>query len=167
MQIAMTRSLRYLLLGFCVLGGTLSAVSLHDHYSTAASEYCDLNATFNCDLVNRSTYSSMFGVPVALIGILGYVLLFALSLRTGRRVAVVRLAAAVIGLAFALYLAYIEAYILAMWCLLCLGSLAAISAITLLSGAGVHQAWKLAVATPQAPVVRAGSGDSVGTQKNF
>lgn len=167
MQIAMTRSLRYLLLGFCVLGGSLSAVSLHDHYSTAASEYCDLNATFNCDLVNRSTYASVSGVPVALIGILGYVLLFALSLRTGRRVAVVRFVAALIGLAFALYLAYVEAHILAMWCLLCLGSLAAISAITLLSGAGLHQAWKIAPALPQAQVIRAGDADRVGTQKNF
>lgn len=163
----MTRSIRYLLLGFCVLGGTLSAVSLHDHYSAAASEYCDLNATFNCDLVNRSTYASVSGVPVALIGILGYLLLFTLSLRTGRRVAVVRLAAALIGLAFALYLAYVEAHILAVWCLLCLGSLAAISAITLLSGVGVHQAWRLAVATPQAQVVRAGGADRVGTQKDF
>jgi vitamin-K-epoxide reductase (warfarin-sensitive) len=149
MQVAMRSAVRYLLLGCCLLGGILSAVSLHNHYSTAATEYCDLNATFNCDLVNRSVYARVFSVPVALIGILGYLLLFALSLRNGWRVAVLRLAAAVIGLAFALYLAYVEAYILAMWCLLCIGSMAAISAITLLSGVELRQAWRLAAAAPQ------------------
>jgi vitamin-K-epoxide reductase (warfarin-sensitive) len=159
----MTRSVRYLLLGFCLAGGMLSAVSLHNHYSTSPTEYCDLNATFNCDLVNRSTYARMFGLPVALIGIFGYVLLFALSLRTGRRVAILRFAAALIGLAFAIYLAYVEAYILAMWCVLCLGSLAAISAIVLLSGVGLGQAWSFDRATPQKPAVRADSSDRTGT----
>ena len=33
----------------------------------------------NCDLVNRSTYSTVFGIPVALIGIMGYVTLLALA----------------------------------------------------------------------------------------
>ncbi len=159
----MRPTVRYLLLGCCLLGGTLSAVSLHNHYSTAATEYCDLSATFNCDLVNRSIYARMFGVPVALIGILGYVLLFALSLRTGRRVAVLRFTAAFIGLGFALYLAYVEAYILAMWCLLCIGSMAAISAITLLAGIGVRQAWLLTATTSQANVVRPEQTDRAGT----
>jgi hypothetical protein len=45
-----------------------------------------------------------------------------------------RFAASIIGLAFALHLAYVEAYILAGWCRLGMGSLAAISAITLLAG---------------------------------
>ena len=132
---------RSLLFACCLLGGVLSAVSLHSHYSTSATEYCDLNTTFNCDLVNRSTYSEFLGVPVALIGMLGYILLFALSARRGKWVAVMRLVAALIGLGFALYLAYVEAHILAVWCLLCLGSLAAIAAITMLSAVSLRQGW--------------------------
>lgn len=130
----------YLLLGCCLLGGILSAVSLHNHYSTSATEYCDLSDTFNCDFVNRSSYARLFGVPVALIGLFGYLFLFALSLSTGRLVSAARFVASLIGLAFALYLAYVEAYILAAWCLLCIGSLAAISAIALLAGLGLHHA---------------------------
>jgi len=133
--------LRSLLFACCLVGGVLSAVSLYSHYSTSATEYCDLNTTFNCDLVNRSTYSEFLGVPVALIGMLGYVLLFGLSARRGNWVAAMRLVAALIGLGFALYLAYVEAYVLVVWCLLCLGSLAAIAAITLLSALGLRQAW--------------------------
>jgi len=44
------------------------------------------------------------------------------------------LMAAAPGLAFALYLTYIEAYVLTTWCILCLTSLALIAAITALSG---------------------------------
>jgi uncharacterized membrane protein len=43
------------------------------------------------------------------------------------------LGAAILGLAFALYLTYIEAYELMTWCILCLASLAMISLITLLA----------------------------------
>ena len=163
----MTRKIRYLVLGCCLLGGVLSALSLHNHYSTSATEYCDLSATFNCDLVNRSAYARVFDVPVALLGLLGYLLLFALSLRPGRALAVIRFVAAFIGLSFALYLAYIEAYILAVWCLLCIGSLAAISAITLVSGIGVRQAWTPAAAAPQAREVRPELPNRVGTQEYF
>ena len=125
---------RFLVLALCIFGAGLSALSLRNHYSTSATDYCDLSQTFNCDLVNRSTYSAVHGVPVALVGFLGYLLLFVLSWRTTRRTASFRFVASLIGLAFALYLAYIEAYVLAVWCLLCIGSMISIFGITLLTG---------------------------------
>lgn len=131
--------LRYLLLGCCVLGGMLSAVSLHNHYSASATDYCDLNATFNCDFVNRSSFSQFHGVPVAFVGLLGYIALFALSVKAGRWATIFRFAAAIAGLGFALHLAYVEAYVLAVWCLLCIGSLAMISTITMLAGIALWQ----------------------------
>jgi vitamin-K-epoxide reductase (warfarin-sensitive) len=140
----------YLFLGCCLLGGVLSALSLHNHYSASPTDYCDLNATFNCDLVNRSIYARFLGVPVALLGLLGYLLLFALSLRASRLMASFRFVASLIGLVFALYLAYVEAYILAVWCLLCIGSLAAISFITLLAGIGLRHSWSLAATAQRA-----------------
>ena len=42
--------------------------------------------------------------------------------------------AAAAGLAFALYLTYIEGHVLGVWCILCLSSLALITATTVLSG---------------------------------
>ena len=56
---------RFLLLALSIVGAGLSAVSLQNHYATSATDYCDLSQTFNCDLVNRSTYSAVHGVPVA------------------------------------------------------------------------------------------------------
>ena len=69
----------------------------------------------------------------------GYIFLFVMSWIAARRqqAAVLMLIAALGGLAFALYLTYIEAYKLEAWCILCLGSLAAISLITILSAARV------------------------------
>ena len=118
----------------CVVGTALSGVSLRNHYSTSTTDYCDLGETFNCDLVNRSIFSRFFGVPVALIGLVGYVFLGAISYVKWYPAKVLRLVAAAAGLAFAVYLAYIEARILAVWCLLCIGSLTTISFITVLSG---------------------------------
>jgi uncharacterized membrane protein len=44
------------------------------------------------------------------------------------------LVAAVGGLGFALYLTYIEGYVLGTWCILCLSSLAMIAGIAVLAG---------------------------------
>ena len=127
------------ILVLCVIGAILSAISLHSHYGTSKTEYCDLGETFDCDLVNRSSFSTFMRIPVALIGLVGYAFLFALSLIRGRVFPILRLVASLAGLAFALYLAYIEARVLAVWCLLCIGSLVAIAGIHVLSIVAVSQ----------------------------
>jgi uncharacterized membrane protein len=138
-------------MGFCVAGAVLSAVSLHNHYSTSPTSYCDLDQMFNCDLVNRSIFSRFWGAPVALIGLGGYVLLFLTSLARSRLIVALRFAAALAGLGFALRLAYIEARLLQVWCLLCIGSLMAITAITVLAGIDLR---RVAGAGPQTTVLR-------------
>jgi vitamin-K-epoxide reductase (warfarin-sensitive) len=135
--------IRSLLFACCTVGVVLSGLSLHNHYSAAPTDYCDLSTMFNCDLVNRSVYSRLFGVPVALVGLLGYVFLIGLSVRSGRLLASFRFLTALAGLGFALYLAYIEAYVIGVWCLLCIGSLIMISAITALAGIALRQTWKI------------------------
>src|SRR6266576_3392996 len=60
-------------------GAVVSSISLYHHYGTSASSFCDFGANFNCDMVNRSIYSVVFGIPVALVGILGYGVLMVLA----------------------------------------------------------------------------------------
>jgi len=116
-------------------GIAVSSVSLQHHYATSKTNYCDFGENFNCDIVNRSIYSSVGGIPVALIGILGYAALLALATvyRTKSETPAILLIASVVGLGFALYLTYIEGFVLATWCILCLSSLTVIFAITVLS----------------------------------
>jgi vitamin-K-epoxide reductase (warfarin-sensitive) len=117
-------------------GMIVSAVSLERHYASSATAYCDFSQKFSCDIVNRSEYSTLMGVvPVAAIGVAGYGTLFVLAtFRKSRGETPNRLlGAALAGLAFALYLTYIEAYVLTTWCILCLASLGMISLISLLA----------------------------------
>src|SRR5277367_3030462 len=116
-------------------GVVVSSVSLHHHYGTSQTTYCDFGENFNCDIVNRSIYSTVLGVPDALIGILGYAALLALATvyRAKAEAPAMLLIASVAGLSFALYLTYVEAFVLATWCILCLSSLAVIVLITGLS----------------------------------
>ena len=116
-------------------GVIVSAVSLQRHYAKSATEFCDFSQKFSCDIVNRSQYSTIQGIPVAGIGVAGYAALFVLAtFRKFRSETPNQLmGAALAGLAFALYLTYIEAYELMTWCVLCLISLMLISLISVLA----------------------------------
>ena len=120
---------------FAVFGVVVSSVSLYDHFATSKTSFCDLGQSFNCDLVNRSEYSTLAGLPVALIGIAGYLILLSLATvyREKAETPLMLLLASLAGLAFALRLTYIEARVLYAWCILCLSSLATILAIAALS----------------------------------
>src|SRR5580692_8956544 len=138
MQPAMNSAVRrvFQLIALLALAGiVVSSVSLHHHYGTSRTNYCDFGASFNCDIVNRSIYSTVLGIPDALIGILGYGLLLALATfyRTKTETPLMLLIASTAGLSFALYLTYIEKFVLATWCILCLSSLTLIILITGLS----------------------------------
>lgn len=129
---------RFLFLAIAVLsvaGVAVSTVSLQRHYAKSATAYCDFNQKFSCDIVNRSIYSTIEGIPVAGIGVAGYAALFMLATFSKSRAETPNrlLGAALAGLAFALYLTYIEAYELMTWCILCLISLLLISLISFLA----------------------------------
>jgi vitamin-K-epoxide reductase (warfarin-sensitive) len=118
-----------------VCGIVVSSVSLQHHYAASKTAYCDIGETFNCDIVNRSEYSSVFGIPVALIGMLGYAALAGLATvyRDRHDTPAMLFGGAAAGLAFALYLTYIEGHVLGVWCILCLGSLTLISSTTIVA----------------------------------
>ena|SRR5580704_3758125 len=120
---------------FAVLGIAVSSVSLDHHFRKSKTSFCDFGQSFNCDIVNRSEYSTVAGVPVALIGILGYaaLLAFATFYRAKAETPLILAAGSLAGLGFALYLTYVEKFILATWCILCLSSLTLIFIISILS----------------------------------
>jgi uncharacterized membrane protein len=130
-----TRILFALIAVLSLAGVIVSAVSLQRHYARSATTYCEFGQKFNCDIVNRSVYSTIEGIPVAGIGVAGYAALFVLATFWRARAETPNrlLGAAIAGLAFALYLTYIEAYELMTWCILCLISLLLISLISVLA----------------------------------
>ena len=122
--------MRYAIVILAILGIVASSMALKVHYDDPGKEPCSINDKWDCGVVNHSPYAMVRGVPVAAIGIAGYLLIAALSL--ARRKGLL-LASVLIGLAFALYLSNIEAHVLEVWCLYCVISQGIIAVLTLLS----------------------------------
>lgn len=121
--------MRWVLIVLAVVGIIASSLALREHYRTDASP-CSINERWDCGIVNHSPYAVLYGVPVAVIGIAGYILLGVLAFRKAYRL---MLLAALGGLGFALYLAHIESVVLGVWCIYCVISLGVISALSLLA----------------------------------
>ncbi|MBV9342317.1 MAG: vitamin K epoxide reductase family protein [Acidobacteria bacterium] len=121
--------MKYILLLVTALGLVASVLALGEHYRPYGDSPCNFNDRWDCGIVNHSPYAVVRGVPVAVIGIGGYVLLALLTLRRAYRI---MLALALPALAFSLYLAHIERDVLGVWCLYCVISLGSISLLTLL-----------------------------------
>lgn len=121
--------MRYVIAVLALAGVIVSVLAFRIHYSNDVQP-CDINARWDCGVVNHSRYSMVGHVPVAAIGIVGYLVLGVLALMRRRSLA---LLASFIGLAYALYLTSIEAHRLEVWCLYCVTSQIIIAIITLLT----------------------------------
>lgn len=121
--------MRWILIVLALVGITAASLALREHYNTGVAP-CDINARWDCGIVNHSPYAVIAGVPVAAIGILGYLLMGVLAFKRAYRLLLI---AALGGLAFSLYLAHIEESILGVWCVYCAISLGVISLMTLLT----------------------------------
>ncbi len=121
--------MRYLIALLAFAGVLVSALALQVHYSTA-TEPCSISARWDCGIVNHSSYAVIEHIPVAAVGIAGYLAIALLALLRRRALL---LAAALLGLGFALYLSHIERDILQVWCLYCVISQGIIALLMLLS----------------------------------
>ena len=128
--------MKYVLIILALLGITAASLALREKYRPYGESVCDINDHWDCGIVNHSPYAvipqgSPHGLPVAAIGIAGYLLLGILAFKRAYRL---MLALAVPALAFSLYLASLEASPnkLGVWCLYCAISLGTISLMTLL-----------------------------------
>jgi uncharacterized membrane protein len=103
--------------------------------------------TGSCEYVQASRYAELFGVPVALYGVVGYATLLVLGLAglqprfaAERRVRVLLAALATVGFGFTLYLTAIELFVLHAICRWCVASAVIMIAIWVLSLADLRQA---------------------------
>ena len=121
--------MRYLIGFLAIAGMVVSVLALRVHYSTESAP-CSINEKWDYGIVNHSPYAEIRGVPVAAIGIAGYLLIAALAILRRRGLL---LLAVLIGMAFALYLTNIEAKVLGVYCVYCVISQGIIAALLLLS----------------------------------
>jgi len=94
-----------------------------------------------CDVVNNSVYAKIYGVPVAFIGLAGYLLLLGLALAVlqtsglkQRRLLGLSFALALGGFAFSAYLTYIELFVIEAICNWCVASAVLIALLAIVGG---------------------------------
>ena len=126
------------LIGLSILGLVLATYSLLHKTGLVPGSFCDINTKFNCDVVNRGAYSDIGVIPVALLGVIGYVFFLAASILKlrephDRHTSLFLLLATGCGFLFSLYLSSIEEFVLHTWCIVCLSSQFTVAALFILS----------------------------------
>ncbi len=86
-----------------------------------------------CETVQKSKYAELAGVPVALIGLIGYVGILASFLLRGDNGRLARVALTAIGFAFSAYLTYLELFEIHAICQWCVGSAVIMTVLLALS----------------------------------
>lgn len=115
---------------FALCGALAAAFSLYEHTLLQAGamtgpSLCNIGGQFNCDAINRSEYSTVFGVPLAQIG-LGYYLILAIgalvSFFSAMSVATlgVLLIASTFSVIASIYLFCISKFVIGYFCLFCM-----------------------------------------------
>jgi uncharacterized membrane protein len=135
--------LRRAIAALAVVGAGIAGYLLYERY-TGGRIAC---TTGGCETVQKSSYAKVAGVPVTLIGLLGYVGLFATAWFRGEVARVVAVAMAMAALAFSAYLLVAQLTLIHAVCVWCLGSDTVVLAIAVLafadargSGGGVRLA---------------------------
>ena len=107
-----------------VLGLLISAYLTYEHYTGSDSLFCAESSTVNCQTVTTSKWSSLFGLPVSLLGLLFFVAMVVLCLpqvwrRAPRAADLTRLAALAVGVLMVGYLIWAEFMWIGAICLWC------------------------------------------------
>lgn len=98
--------------------------------------YC--GASGSCETVQASSYSAILGVPVAYVGLAGYLVILAVALAglqprwaSDPRVPTALVTLSAVGVAFSVYLSVLEEFVIHAWCRWCIAS-AVVITLTLL-----------------------------------
>ena len=127
-----------------LVGVGIAAYLVYVHYAHA-KVLC--NIAHGCETVQKSKYAKLAGVPVALIGLLGYLAILASLFIRGEAGRLVGAGMALVGLGFSAWLTYLEANRIHAWCQWCVGSAVVMTLLTIVL------VWRLLVSpAPGAPV---------------
>jgi uncharacterized membrane protein len=112
------RRLRVGIGSLALLGASLTGYLLYVRH-TGVALAC---TTDGCETVQSSRYAEPFGVPVAALGLVAYLTLFAMSCMQGEVVRLAQAAVALTAFAFSGYLVYVQLHMIGAVCEWCLAS---------------------------------------------
>lgn len=105
------------------LGMLVSAYLVYIHFEPSLTDFCNFSDKWDCEIVNKSIYSEILGIPVALLGFGAYLSFFLFCLRgiwrKQKKLVPWYFLALSLGVAFTLYLTSIETFVLQTYCFFC------------------------------------------------
>jgi uncharacterized membrane protein len=113
------RALRTAGLVLAVLGLGVAGYLVYVHYADI-DPVC--NIAHGCHKVQTSEYAKLAGIPVALLGLIGYIIIFGALLVPGENAKLVAAFTAIVGFGFSLYLTYREIWTIKAICQWCVSS---------------------------------------------
>lgn len=121
--------------GLALLGFLVSGYLALFELGVSQEIFCPIGA---CEEVNASPYIYMLGVPLAVLGVVVYLLILALNLVGlrwgGEEITLLLFLLSLLGVAFSAYLTYLELFVLKAICSWCAVSAITMTAICILSG---------------------------------
>ena len=117
----MKNPMRVVLITLSILGIFIMAYLLKVGYGAADSSFCDLGEGLSCDLVNKSKYAKVFGIPLSGMGLLYFIWVLFMSIRSYKPESMEKIAlVSIIMLVPSLYLTiWVEYFVLETFCILC------------------------------------------------
>jgi uncharacterized membrane protein len=126
-----TRAVRFTMIAIGTVGLGVASYLTYVHYS-GGPILCLKGG--GCETVQHSIYSKLVGVPVALIGLIGYIVILASLLAPdGESTRLATLSFTVVGFAFSLYLTGRELFSIHAICPWCVSSAVMMTLLTLMS----------------------------------
>jgi uncharacterized membrane protein len=126
----MSDRLRAAAIACCALGLAIAGYLTYVHYA-GISPVCEI--AHGCEKVQTSHWSQIAGVPVALLGLLGYAGVLAALLVRGEAALTAAAGQALIGAGFSAYLTYREVFTIQAICIWCVISALLMAALAVLT----------------------------------
>lgn len=100
-----------------VVGILLASYLLYSYLYRPSFQPCSINSSINCDAVIKGPVSTFLGLPTALYGLIGYVVILTSSLLRRKKLL---FGVSLFGTIFCLRITFIEVFILKVICPVCL-----------------------------------------------
>jgi uncharacterized membrane protein len=117
-------------IGVALIGLGIATYLTVVHYA-GASPVCAI--AHGCETVQKSHYSMLFGVPVALLGGLTYVGILATLARDNENARTAGAMLAIVGVGFSAWLTFVEVFKLHAICIWCVGSAICMALLAILT----------------------------------
>lgn len=104
-------------MALAVLGVGLAAYLYYEYITQNAFGVCNINAVFNCKPITEGSLATLFGIPVALIGGVGYATIFLTAKLKNFKWAFYM---ATFGMLFCLRLTFLEIFVEHVICPVCM-----------------------------------------------